>query len=468
MSKNRTAALISGLMFAAHPAHTESLNVVGFRSDLLATLFCLSSFIFYIKSLEPGRTEKRVLLFSASMFLYGAGMLSKDMAVTLPALFILYDLFFIADGKPRALRDRLLWYLPLAAAGVLFFAFRAHRFAYALIEKQADGTGVFARIPTVIKVYSDYVLTALFPLSLNADHGPFFIHVPAGSLIIGVVIVSACLFAAYHAFKKKRLLSFSILWFFITLLPVSNIVPLVNVFADRYIYLPSAGFCIAIGLILEKKTAASRSILFLLIIFYSAVTVARNEVWYDSVTLWSKTAKQSPHNARVLNNLGNSLSRVNDHDRAIASYRSSIDCFNKYYKGVYPDFDISQSYYGMGTAYLMKNNTDEAIKLYKQALAINPKFDRVYSDLGAVYCLRWDYKNGTEQYLKGLEVNPDNLNLRKNLANAFLFQKYYPQALKEYEKVLALTPNDEKAAEKCRQLREFLSKTLAGTDKSVK
>jgi protein O-mannosyl-transferase len=124
-------ALMAGLLFAVHPVHTEAVAAVGFRADLLAAFFALAAFLLYRARERWSGSGAAVAaarwgLLAASLLAYGAGLLSKEMAATLPLLLILHDRLL----DPRT--DAGLWrraplYLPYAALTGAYFMFHAHR-----------------------------------------------------------------------------------------------------------------------------------------------------------------------------------------------------------------------------------------------------------------------------------------------------------------------------------------------------
>ena len=105
LQKNKLSSLVAGLLFACHPVLTEAVNGISFNEDLLATFFYLLSFIFYLK-LDPGHKKLKTGHYLLALVFYLLGLLSKEMAITLPVIILLYDIFIRqapgADGNPQA------------------------------------------------------------------------------------------------------------------------------------------------------------------------------------------------------------------------------------------------------------------------------------------------------------------------------------------------------------------------------
>ena len=103
---SRTIALSSALIFAVHPIQTQSVTYIVQRMESLSSLFYLAALLFFIKGGQTSRTVKRIILYSGVVFSYVLGFYSKQIAVTLPALILLYDFYFISRGSVKELSKR--------------------------------------------------------------------------------------------------------------------------------------------------------------------------------------------------------------------------------------------------------------------------------------------------------------------------------------------------------------------------
>ena len=98
IAKDKKIALCASLLFALHPINAEAVNCIAFREDMLAFLFLIASFIFYIK-LGGYKGIRRFYCHLASVTLYLLALFSKEMAIILPFLLILYDYFFVSRDR---------------------------------------------------------------------------------------------------------------------------------------------------------------------------------------------------------------------------------------------------------------------------------------------------------------------------------------------------------------------------------
>ncbi|NIP27581.1 MAG: phospholipid carrier-dependent glycosyltransferase, partial [Phycisphaerae bacterium] len=259
MINNKRAAVIAGLLFACHPVNAEAVNGISYNEDLLAAFFFFLAFLSYMR-LQPSATEPGYISFILSLFFFLLGLLSKEMAITLPAIVVLYDLILrepvsekISLKRVRAvIQDRKYYYA--GYLGVSFFYLWLRFFAiYNPEELETQIWGRFIdRVIYLPIIFLKYIKLSLFPFPLNADYvfsypTRFLDVLPVLSLLVvlGLVIYS------FFAVRNQKAVSFGIWWFFITLFPVYNLIQIYNPFAERYLYIPLLGFCLVISIFLE-------------------------------------------------------------------------------------------------------------------------------------------------------------------------------------------------------------------------
>ncbi len=322
--------LIAALIFGLHPVQTEAINGVSFRADLLAAFFVFPGLWAFLKSRES-RHRKSIALAAVSAGLYALGLLSKEMAASLPLLALLVELYF---PRPQDRKPRLAWALALyAAVAAAYAGYWAPRFRYAgLAENSAlwaavdraaaampaapasaplPGTRrsrVFPSSPppwtilyedrgvwlwTTSKTFAGYVRLLVYPDEFIADRFPDLAsgwRAPraAGSLaLLGLLILAAVLLRG-----RRPLAGFGLAWFFIALIPVAGILPLFNPVAERYLYLVTPGFALALAgaLDLLRRDAKSRlgmgGLAAFLLAGYAVRSHARNSDWKDEEALF--------------------------------------------------------------------------------------------------------------------------------------------------------------------------------------
>lgn len=344
-------AVCAGLLFAVHPVHAEAVAVVGFRADLLAAMFFLAALLSYkLWTRREGTGAREIVLraalLGASVAAYGAGLLSKEMAITLPAVLVLHDLLMSPGPWRAVLRRRAPAYAAYAALAPVYLFFHAHRSDHgvgALVETLVtkasswltlaasvhaefvatptpSPTAMLAGDPlsnffTMSTVAARYLGLLLWPFTLRAEHAVAPHASPDAQVLLALAAIAAAAAIAVPLARRAPAAALGLLGFFVTLLPVSNFQPIYNLMAERYLYLPSVLFCLAaacgmtaVWRAARARGAAARGAAALaaaaLLAAFAVRTVTRNADWRDEKTLWTVASRQSPTAARAWYNLG--------------------------------------------------------------------------------------------------------------------------------------------------------------------
>ena len=260
-------SLVSGLIFVAHPIQTQAVTYITQRFTSLATLFYLLSLVFFIKARlqkERGKSffsPSHLGCYLVSLIAAFLAMRTKEITITLPAIILLYEICFFSPS-PRTLSKKLLYLTPLL---LTFFIIPLLRYRVTLfgvsggvfmgIAEVGDVIGDATQETTAIS-RTDYLLTQfnvivtyirllLFPVNQNLDYdypiSRTLFEFP--TFFSFLLLISIVIFGVWM-FKRSRLISFGIFWFFITLSVESSIIPIRDVIFEHRVYLPSVGFVI--------------------------------------------------------------------------------------------------------------------------------------------------------------------------------------------------------------------------------
>lgn len=384
------AALAAGLLFAAHPVHSEPVSWASGRKDVLSTALFLASYALYLAS--GGRTRRWPWLLGGCAVFVLSG-LAKAMVVTLPALIILTDIVFGGIGRGRWKKLLPGWALYFAAAGVItaiamYFASAAK----AIVPFHFGGAGRTAMFMAWAALF--YVKTMLFPDLLSArypygDTEAFGVSELLVSLSPAILILVAGaalgLFLLSRGGREKqmppwvKLAGLGLAWFFVSLLPVMNLIPINVLVADRYLYVPSVGFLLAAAGVLwgirgvAKSPAPRRTlaaaVLALLVAASCVRTYTRNEVWRTSLTLWESVVSEFPDSfeARLLLAAAYAEDDPPDYGRAFAE----LDEAEKL------DISSASTHIVRGGIFSMMGDVESAAKEYDMArlLGVEEKVD---------------------------------------------------------------------------------------------
>ena len=441
--ENSRIALFAALLFAVHPVHTDSVAYISGRRDILSSLFYILGFYLFLEYRKKERLKFLILSFVA----YLLAISSKEMAVTLPALFLFYDLIHNLSDKgsfinrlsaalKKTFSSHKIFYLLFLVMAILFTCYKV------LLKSPSNKEGLYGgnlyiHFLTVSKILVYYIRLLFFPINLIADYSfnsfPLSQSLFEPETLLSLMALCTIAFLSLKLFSRNKIMAFSLIWFFITLLPVCHIFPHHELLAEHYLYLPSFGFVLLIAIVFELLVTSTKwrhciYISFtLLILLLSIRTFYRNYDWKNGFTLWSKTVKTVPNCVRALNNLG-------------------IEYFNR------KDFK-------------------QAIALYQKAIKIQPVYEKAYYNLGNVYRTQQQFKLALEMYQKAAQLNSKNIRYHNNLGNAYAMQRLYDQAIKEYKLVLKLKPRYAQAHNNLGNVYRSLGKTnlaIACYQKAIK
>ncbi len=326
-------ALVGTLLFAIHPVHVEAVaNVVGLE-ELLAAAAILGACLLYLDGARwrPGGRAARL---AGIGVLYLLGMGAKEIAVTLPGVLVLLEVFRRrrASEDPAALEPLSV---RLRRETPLFLSLLAVLGAYLVVRASVLGTvtgevpapalrGLTStgRVLTALTAWPHYLRLMVFPADLSADYSPGVLmvahHVNA-NVVLGTVILGALVALAWALRRSSPVVSLGITWFGLTVLPVSNLFfSAGTLLAERTLYLPSVGFALVVGAVAGKvaeladarlrQVAVGLAVVAGLALFVR--TVARNPSWMSSYTVLNTLAVQHPESSISLHHRAEGLERV--------------------------------------------------------------------------------------------------------------------------------------------------------------
>ena len=423
-------AFFASLLFALHPVQTEAVAWISGRSSVLFLFFYLSSFICYVLY----RREKKKAYFFVSLALYCGSLFSKEMAVSLPLLLAAYDIHARDEG---GLKKRICRYAPYFLLAAFFVTVR-----FLLLKRvgQCDwwGGNPYRTFLTMLPVLVEYVKILIFPVKLCA----FYVTPIKTSFLNAQVLTALCLIIALFAsmpfiFRRSGRVSFFIWWFLITLLPVSNIVPLRALMAERFLYLPSIGFCVLVAILMERlgrpaagrpgKGARTAAVILatILVCLYGVRTMARNTDWKDSMTITKSILKVDPLNPWALMALGVAYSAEERYEMAMKPLKKVI--------GMAGDYFAPKN--ALGFCYLQLGRYDEAIAVYRDALRIKPNNLEALGSIGVAYASLGKYDEAIKHFKKAIAIDRAYVEGYINLGTAYGRMGDPARAIKEYERV---------------------------------
>lgn len=457
-------SFLTAILFVAHPIHTEAVSYLSGRGDPLAVLFMLLCFIFYIRQLGRQNITNHILI----VLTYILALLSKEISIILPLLLLFYHYAF----KKRL---KIKEFLSIAALALTYILSRM-TILRSFSPDTPSFTGVLQRMPGFFVALTNYIRLIFLPFGLHMEYGKKLFSFGHPKAILGVIILILLLAAALKKRKSDSLIFFSIGWFFVTLLPSTNIYPpLAFYMAEHYLYLSSIGFFLilanGLAFIYKTKRLKTLAIFFVvgLLVFYSYLTINQNNYWKDPLTIYEKTLKYAPDSARVNCDLGNVYNNMGRYNEAIWLIKKAIqldptdekaynNLANSYYaignikeaislynKALQFDPRDAKTYTNLANVYYSIGNVSEAISLHKEAMKINPNFAGSYYNLGVIYLGRSENGEALKLFTKAIELDPDFAEAYVNLAVIYNSMGKAKEAIGLLKKAINLRPNYTKA-----------------------
>lgn len=418
ITKDLKLAGISSLFFGVHPILTETVNSVGFREDLLCATFFLLTLFFYAKL---STSNYKNTCYTIALLSYAFSLLSKEMAISLPLIIFVLDLLFPLSKirfKTRILRCYLGFLLISGTYILLRLVFLRNTIEHVTYP----GDSVVINVLTMVNVTASYVKLLFFPIVLNADyHVTLETSVISLPFLFSVTLLICIVFIILRLYNKQREIALSMLWIFITLIPVMNIIPIGNIMAERYLYIPSLGFCIFLGILMLKMHThiihtyrpIVKACFVVILIFYSVFTIKHNRIWSDERTLWSRTVYETSCNFNAHNNLGKEYFQQGLIDKAIEEYTIALS------KASEVQYRYPTAHYNLGLAYDAKGMYDASIMEYKNALRIDPKNGDTHNNLAITLFKNGQVDLAIEEFHKAITLDPTNPTYHDNLAKLY-------------------------------------------------
>lgn len=449
-----TTALLGTLLFVAHPIQTQAVTYIVQRLASLAALWYMLSCCLYISArLKHTHTAHiPIIRYIAACLAAILALLSKETALTLPVIICLYELFFFDHSRKKIVSSvsMCIPFMILAIVWVMRFV----RMSY-IFKTRIDWAGnvitPYRYALTQLHVVVTYIRLLLIPIHQNLDYDyPItrsFFNLPT---IACALLLAGIIMLAIILFKKHRMLSFGITWFFITLALESSIFPIADVIFEHRLYVPMVGLCLCLpellGKIKNKNKAVSFVVLCLCYISsLSVLTYARNNVWKTDKSLWADVIKKSPHKIRPYINYGYACTQEKNYPDALRAFDQAINTYDqKQRSGLLPDdinlqdSNIAGAYANRGFAYATMGNVSAALADYAHALSIDPHHALTYFNRGTLYLEQEKYEDAISDFEHALYYKPYFVEGLLNCGIAYSKKGDQYTAIMLYEKGIAL------------------------------
>ena len=429
-------ACAGAMIFALNPLQTQGVSYIAQRAASLAASFYLTGLLCYIRA-DRRRGE---IFYPLAWAAGAAAMFCKEMAVSFPLAVILWDLIFRKDSSRRRGRR---WFIFLLLILIIPLTVMLHSAnpkyndsgqigitAGKGFEKVMGGVEAPDRASyaiTQIRVFVTYLRLTILPIRQNLDYDfPVFFRFFQWRILLSLItILSLIIFSVFLLRRKKILGGFGIIFFISALLPESSFIPIRDVIFEHRLYLPLLGLAFLTAQF-SFSSRRQRVRFGLIILFLATLTLARNRVWMDEITLWTDTVGKSPGKGRPRNNLGYLYNREARYAEARGILSRAIEI-----APAYPEAMVNLA--------ISRKNLEElaeAEELCREALALRPAYPEGHNTLGDILRLRGRIQEAEESYRRALDLNPALAEARNNLANLYQEMGRPELAAAEYRRAL--------------------------------
>ncbi|KAJ8012508.1 hypothetical protein DPEC_G00043550 [Dallia pectoralis] len=468
------ASLLAGLLFAAHPIHTESVAGIVGRADLLCALFFQLSFLTYCNAFRGASERENIGIhwIAASLLLCSAAMLCKEQGITVLGVNAAFDVLLICNVNVFELSHRLflrkkradvselvptglftrLALLSLGGASLLYARWKIMGTgppAFTEVDNPASfAENVFLRIVNYNYYYSLNAWLLLCPWWLCFDwsmgcvpliKSVFDWRMPwlllLWSILIGLISQAVC----SQDTQKRRTLTLSLVLLVVPFLPACNIFFRVGfVVAERVLYLSSAGYCMLLAYALghccfrwSKHKGLLRAFLLILLCVYVARCALRSHQWRSEQSLFTSALSVCPLNAKVHYNVGKNLADRGNTSAAIKYYREAVR--------LHPTYVHAMN--NLGNILKERNELVEAEKLLAEAVHVQPDFAAAWMNLGIVQNSLRKFEEAEQSYWNAIRFRKKYPDCYYNLGRLYVDLNRHLDALNAWRNATTLKPD---------------------------
>lgn len=427
-------AFFIALVCVMHPIQTQAVSYIVQRMASMAAMFYVASVFFYAKGRllysNNGLNFKVFTLYFFSLLFGIIGLQTKQTVITLPAAILLFELFFIRKKHGGIYKHYLITAFSLLAVFLLVVIFGGY------LPKETDTITRSEYLYTQSRVILKYIQLILIPINQALDYDFSISHsFFSWKVILSSLVIGGMFLIAVFSYKKKHLVSFGILWFFITLSAESSIIPIRDVINEHRLYLPLVGFSLVfISLIWDyfSKKSLIGVIFFFVILntIYGFATYEQNKTWHSKLSLWRNNTAKKPHNSRSHNNLGSTYITLNDFENAEDSYEKAVK--------LKPDY--IEALFNLGNVKIDLGKFTEAVKVLNQLIKEDSAFYKAYFARGIAYSSMQIYDKALSDFSKAISDKDIENNIKvfnKSGMVKFSMNKY-TEAIEDFNKALAI------------------------------
>jgi tetratricopeptide (TPR) repeat protein len=486
--RSTLGAAAVGALFAVHPIHTEAVTNVFGRAELLAALFVMICLVALARAGGDGPTDARRLSWlGGSLVAFGAGLLSKESAITAIVLCGVIHVW-ILPARRMGLTLRVL--APYVVVGIAYLGWRRYLVGALgmpalpqFLDNPLAHVGPFRRLATALVVMGDYLRLLTFPLTLSSDYS--FNQIPVvtsawdARWLLATAVLALLGLALIVGVRRAPVTIVAAAFVFAPLAATANILVVIGTIkAERLLYLPSFGWCLAAGwlvtLLARRQRPLALGTLAIVVCLFVGRTWVRNEDWRDEATAHAAAVRTAPDSAKTHYNRARDLIGQRRFEEAIRHLRRSL--------AIYPDWAASQANLGgalaltgrlaeagdhlmlaarlepaspivrinLAQVLLQQGRIDEAVAQLETARRLDPRSPAVSRLLATLYLQRDRFADALDPLNAVVAAEPRNADAHNNLGVVLLRLRRVEEAIPHFEAAVRLAPTHAQAQQNLR------------------
>jgi tetratricopeptide (TPR) repeat protein len=432
LSRRKLWGFVAAFIFLFHPVQVESVAWISQRKNLLSMIFFLAAFHCYLSYRTKGPVQGKPF-YVASVATFILSLLSKSAAVILPLVLLLFDLCYVKkEDRNRWLEDKIPYGIAAIAVAVVAIISQSPASGGGRVSFYG-GTPLYTAL-TMPTVLVRYLALLFWPAHLSVLYLPPLKTGVDLAVLLSVLLLVLLAVLGWILYSRNKELFFWFGLFFIGFLPVSQIIPLVTLMNDRYLYFPmlgAAAFLSAIALSVTERLVGYRralaaGALSLLLLFLPWRSWERLKVWRNDVTLWTDTVAKKPDSEDAWYNLGKSYYDAGQKDNALAAY----------YRALSINPTAKDTLNNIGGIYMEKGELITARPFFTEALSYDPVYFQGLMNLGKNYYLSGEFRDAEATFKRALSLKPRSARVLASLGDVYLSMRVLDVAGEYYQKAV--------------------------------
>lgn len=435
---DKLLAAVGAAIFLLHPVQVESVAWISQRKNLLAMFFMLLAWVVFIRYRKSEESGGR-LAYVFSLAAFTCSLLSKSASVFFPLSLLLYDYCFSAEERKVRLLDKIPFFILAGAAALITMQSQSPDVTgLSGIDfggrRSWNGGSHWVTLLTMLPVFCSYLRMIVWPFGLSALYIPLIRTIPDLTVLAALLIIIATGYLLWRLWCAERRLSYWPIFSILAILPVSQIIPLITLMNDRYLYFPMIGVAalVGAGAVLLRKSLNEKvltGIIILLLLMLAVISFKRVTVWGSSRTLWGDVVSKYPDNFDAWEGLGEAY-----HLSAPVALPEAEYAYNRAF-AIYSSGP--NNLFNLARVNILQGDNRKGIALLQRLLKISPQYVMGWTELGDIYFKKNLYRDAEHAYKMAENLQPEALEVQLRLYRLYLITDDAAAAQFYYEKFLS-------------------------------